>query len=139
MEQQNQQNQPKQLRPIRNHIIFKFKEDTWKRGLFVRKTASGILLPGGDDDITKTPRWAVIHAVGPECTEELKVEGCEILITPMMWTNSFKFNEEKLWRTDETKVMGYRYPEDKLDENGNEIPDPPMFYVDNIWEKPRRS
>lgn len=121
------------LRPLHNQIIVQFLEQqVGPKGYFERYTKSGIVLPAFEShaDTIKTPRWAKVCAIGPKCDPILAVEGCEILIEPLMWTQGMEVKGRKYWRTDQTKVVGYRYPEDGKDEE-------PLFHVDPVWDKAR--
>lgn len=75
------------LRPIKDHILvtdMKFDQ---------RKTRGGILLLDDDGkDVGIRPRWARIHAVGPEQTEfEI---GQWILVSHGRWTRGLEYYEE---------------------------------------------
>jgi len=106
-----------QIKPIKNHIVFQFLDAVDSKGQFVRTTKSGIILGSHYDDSAKSARWANVIAVGPQVCEELRVEGCQILVAPLKWTSFFLFNDQKHWRTDENEVLMYRYPEDIEDEH----------------------
>lgn len=115
------------LRALKRDIIFKFHQEIWdSQGLFARKSPAGIIIPGSMEDMLHTPRWGTVCILGPKCSDELRVLGCEILIHPLKWTNSFKFDGEKFWKTNEDWVYGVRYPEDK-EEN-----EPLMFGMNSL-------
>jgi len=102
------------LQSIKDHIIFQFLDQVDSRGMFLpERTLSGLYRPTSSDDSAKLPRWAKVVALGPDCDEDLRVEGCEILIGALRWTKGGKCNGQSYWRTDQKEVLGYRYPEDK--------------------------
>lgn len=90
------------LRAIKNHIIFQFVDEVDSKGQFVETTKWGFVIPGHFDNSAKSPRWAVVKEIGPEC-ENVKV-GQQVLINALKWTAGFKFNGERFWRTDESQV-----------------------------------
>jgi co-chaperonin GroES (HSP10) len=91
------------LRPILNHIVFKFKEDVDSKGYFNKSTDWGFELRGHADDSAKAPRWVTVIEVGPDC-KDVK-PGDDILVKPLMWSLRFKFEDEQMWRTDDTKIV----------------------------------
>lgn len=95
------------LQAIRNHIIFRFIEKVSANGQFSRNTDWGLTIAGHFDDSAKSPRWAEIVSLGPECGDELRGEGCLILIEPLRWTAGIDFQGQKFWKTDENQVLGY--------------------------------
>jgi co-chaperonin GroES (HSP10) len=95
-----------QLKAIKNHIIFQFVDEVDSKGRFVETTKWGFQIPGHFDNSAKTPRWADVVKVGPEC-EGVKA-GQQILINALKWTPSFKFNDNRMWRTDEEQVAAVR-------------------------------
>lgn len=100
------------IRAIRNHILFQFLDRVNIHGQFEEGTTyNGILLRSNHDDSAKKPRWAKIISLGPDCSDVLREPGCEILVENLRWTPGVKFNDEMIWRTDETELLGYRYPE----------------------------
>lgn len=95
------------IRAIRNHIIFKFDEETVYKGgkqQFKQKSDAGIEVVDWDDT-SKRARWGTIVKVGHEATDEFK-PGMRVLIDALMWTPGFKLdNDEILWRTDSTRIL----------------------------------
>ena len=91
------------IKALNDSIIFKFETEVAK-GAFVDKTEAGIIIHRSHDLGAKDPRWGIVYAVGPK-VEHVKV-GDKILIEPLMWTEGFKYEDEKYWRTNEQKVMG---------------------------------
>ena len=83
--------------------MFKFIDDTGgSKGRFHDTHRSGILLvPSADKQ--KFSRWGEVVAVGP------KVDGLSpgdfILIEALMWMEGVTFNDEKIWKTDDSKVL----------------------------------
>jgi len=103
------------LKPIHNHIIFKFV-DGMKRlasttgkdqTMFEEKTNWGFEISAGQnsyDESAKRARWATVVAVGHEVPEEI-TPGVAILIEPLKWTKGFSFEGEMFWRTDSDWVL----------------------------------
>jgi len=91
------------LLPLKNNVMFKFLESTGgAKGKFTsRKTESGIIIPTLDSE-QKLPRWGVVVAAGPDAAV---VEGEYILIEALMWTFGVEFEGEKIWKTDDAKIM----------------------------------
>lgn len=91
------------IAPLRNNIVFQFLDETsGSKGKFQdRKTLSGIIIPVLDS-AQKSPRWGVATAVGPD--SEVQV-GEFIFIEALMWSYGFTFEDEKFWKTDDSKIM----------------------------------
>lgn len=89
--------------PIRDNIMFQFLDATGGgKGKFTdRSTASGIII-AQDDMQQKLPRWAQVTNVGPK--SQVK-PGEYILIEALMWTYGTEINDEKYWKTDDSRVM----------------------------------
>lgn len=101
------------IKAIYNHIVFQFLDRVNTRGIFEESSMAGsIIMIGDHDKSAKQPRWAKIISLGPDCSDVLRHEGCEILIDALRWSPGIKYNDEFLWRTDENQLLGYRYPED---------------------------
>lgn len=98
------------LTAISNHILFEFLDALNTEAQFVETTAGGLLLAADFDESAKHPRWARVVSTGPVTTSELTSAGCEILIENLRWTEGVMFQGKKLWRTDDTQVLAYRYP-----------------------------
>ena len=92
-----------QVFPIKNHIMFQFMDETGgSKGKFSdRATSSGIIIAQTDMQ-QKLPRWGRVVAVGPE--SEVKV-GEFVLIEALMWTYGTEIDGEKMWKTDDSRVM----------------------------------
>lgn len=91
------------LKVLNNGILFKFCDDTTAVG-FVNTSKSGlVIIPKGFGDQTGIPRWGEVLTVGPDVSD-VKV-GMYICIEHGMWTPYVKFENEKYWKTDETKIL----------------------------------
>lgn len=92
------------LRPLKNAILFAFVDDS-ASGLFISKTQSGILLSQApkDFDSQRIPRWGKVLAIGPQ-VKDVK-PGDFALIEGLAWTEGFKHDEVRVWKTDEEKIM----------------------------------
>lgn len=96
-----------QIKAIRNNIIFKFVDATNTKGEFQKTaTQSGIQLLGSFDESAKTPRWVNVVDSGPDC-KHVK-PGTQALLPALRWTNGTKFNDERIWKTDEKEVVAFR-------------------------------
>jgi co-chaperonin GroES (HSP10) len=89
--------------PLRNNIMFCFLDETsGSKGKFTeRKLASGIVLPTLDSS-QKLPRWGEVLAAGPE--SQVK-PGEYILIESLMWTFGTEVDGQKMWKTDDQKII----------------------------------
>lgn len=87
-----------ELIPTRDNIIFKFVDEV-KNGNFVDNRSSGLIVDLGNshDRSGKFCRVGVVHSVGERV--EGFTPGDKILINPLMWTESFNFNDQKYWMT----------------------------------------
>jgi len=97
----------KDIKPIHNHIIFEFVDDT-AGGLFTNKSEAGLIMVSQLDD-QKSPRWGRVLLAGPTVHEDIKV-GTYILIEGGMWTTQFWVDSDtkprqKIWKTDDTKIV----------------------------------
>lgn len=91
------------IKPVLNHIIFKFKEET-SNGMFVETTEWGFVTGMNSDKSCQNPRLAQVVACGPDVVEVK--EGDMILIEPLKWTNALTYENSTMWRTDESCVIG---------------------------------
>lgn len=98
------------IKPIKNHIIFQFVDEVDNKGQFVKTTQWGFVIPGHYDNSAKMPRWATVVEVGPDC-ETVKV-GQQILIHALKWTEGFKLDGVRFWKTDEKQVAALRHVND---------------------------
>lgn len=94
------------LRAIKNHIIFQFIDEVDGKGQFVETTKWGFKIPGHFDNSAKAPRWGTVVKIGPDC-KHVKI-GQQVLINALKWTAGIKFDDERIWRTDETQVVVVR-------------------------------
>lgn len=89
--------------PIRQKILFAFLNETGGQyGAFKDVRESGIIL-STVMDTQKAGRWAKALLVGPEC-KDVKA-GHYIFIRPLMWSIGFKYDDVKIWQTDELQIL----------------------------------
>jgi len=98
------------IKPIRDHIIFKFEDDIVKktdmgrtRQQFSETTDWGFEISSYDEG-TKQPRWGIVVAIGHKVKENIPL-GARILIDALKWTEAAEFNGESIWRTDESCIL----------------------------------
>lgn len=98
------------LRPIKNSILFQFEDKSVRksdmgrnRSQFAETTDWGFETSSYDES-TKKPRWARVKFTGPDVYEDIKI-GSRILIEALQWTEGMDFEDEKYWRTNDTKVL----------------------------------
>jgi hypothetical protein len=102
--------QKTKLRPPHNGILFQFLDKVSSTGLFEEgHSDGGILLRAHHSDSANKPRWGSVISVGSSVDPELTNPGCQILIENLMWTKGVEFEGEMLWKTDDTKVLAFRY------------------------------
>lgn len=98
------------LRAIRNHIIFRFDEETvaWggKRMFAEQQTDWGFKFLPNFDESAKKARYGIVDYIGPEVENPQIQPGVRILIEAQMWSDGFVFEGTEYWRTDEEKVLG---------------------------------
>lgn len=100
------------IRALRNYILFQFLDRVNTIGQFEEEQSmGGILMLGDHDKSAKKSRWAKIISLGPECSDIIRGDDCEILIENLRWTAGVKYEGEFVWQTDETQLLGYRYPQ----------------------------
>ena len=90
-----------QISTVKNSILFTFDDET-AGSQFNNVSEGGIIYKSFDHD-TKTPRWGTVKVIGPD-VKYVKVDD-KILIEPLRWTEGFKINDLKLWKTIESEVM----------------------------------
>lgn len=96
------------LTPIRNSIIFAFREST-TNGKFLDKSDSGIILgTSTTNDMVNRARWATVVAVGPDVQDPNICAGATVLIEPLQWTTGFVHDGVQIWKTDESKILALR-------------------------------
>lgn len=92
------------LRPLKNTVLFQFLDETGgAKGRFAERYNGSIVIPVLNSTQNKSPRWGKAVRVGPD-VREIK-EGDFILIEPLQWTYNEVFEGEKIWKTDESKIM----------------------------------
>jgi len=86
--------------------MFKFLDDTaGSKGAFIEKsTASGIIIPQ-TTSTQKVHRWGQVVALGPDAEAGGLAVGDYILIEALMWMEGVKFEDEKIWKTDDSKIL----------------------------------
>lgn len=89
-------------KPRNDKIIFSFIQKI-SSGTFSNETDWGLQVRNQVEDV-KTPRWALVEAVGPEVPDHVKV-GSYILIKQLMWTEGFKVGDVKKWATGFDKIL----------------------------------
>jgi co-chaperonin GroES (HSP10) len=93
------------MQALHSNILFTFVDQVNTRGEFVNSpTVSGIVLTGTTDDSAKAPREAIVRYAGPEC-KSVKA-GDRIVIPALRWTNYFATAEGKMWKTEESEIVG---------------------------------
>ena len=90
------------LRPLRDSVLFVFTDEV-SDGMFIDQTESGIYLGKNIDSSTQSARWGVIAATGPDV--KLVKTGAKVLIGALRWTEGFKIDNTKLWKTVEGEIL----------------------------------
>lgn len=92
------------LKPIKNTFIFRFLDSINNKGQFNKNTTeSGIMLQASFDDSAKESRWVEVTEVGPAC-EDVKARDT-VLLPALRWTSGVKFNDETVWKSDESQAV----------------------------------
>lgn len=92
------------LNPIKNTFIFKFLDTINGKGQFDKPaTETGIILQSSFDDSAKEPRWVKVTTTGPDC-KDIRTDDV-VLLPALRWTSGVKFEEEKIWKSDEMQVV----------------------------------
>lgn len=93
------------LSPVKNFFLFKFLDGTNSRGRFKdtygTKQIEVVTLANELEQIGS--RWAEVVAVGGDVTDF--VPGQYVLVDNMNWTTGFVWEGERLWRSDQEKVL----------------------------------
>jgi co-chaperonin GroES (HSP10) len=92
------------LRPLGDSILFIFNDEFTNNG-FKNVTDSGIIYKTQQDS-AGAPRWGKVVAVGNK-VKEIK-PGMTVLIEPLRWTEGFKIDDVKIWKTVEKEIMAVR-------------------------------
>lgn len=90
-----------EVKVLEDGIIFKFLEDT-SSGAFQNATNWGFIVKDRDNDV-QYPRWGQALTVGRKV--KYVVPGDYILIENLQWTNALHYEEDKFWKTNESKVL----------------------------------
>lgn len=92
------------IEALQNTILFRFLDEVSgdKRKFTDRMTPGGIVLSTLDSE-QKSPRWGLVKYIGPDVTgiqpgEFIYIEG-------LMWSFGTEVDGEKLWKTDDSKVL----------------------------------
>lgn len=93
------------MKPIKNHIIFKFNDAVDSEGRFITKSETIAIVKGDFDASASQPRWGTVVAAGPAAIPDVSTPGTQILIENLKWTLSFTHNSETFWRTDDSQVL----------------------------------
>ena len=100
------------LKPLKSSFIFRFVDDVTSSGLFEKGSpSSGIIMKASFDESAKMPRWVNVLAVGPDC--EGIVAGDVVLLPNLRWTEHFKHDGEKYWRSEEKEIVAKQTMEGK--------------------------
>jgi co-chaperonin GroES (HSP10) len=92
------------LKPLKNRFIFKFLDSINNKGQFDKGTTeTGIILQASFDDSAKESRWVKIDTVGTECG--LVETGDIVLLPALRWTAGVKFEDDKVWKSDEDQAV----------------------------------
>ena len=94
------------LRPLGNNVMFKFLDETvGVKGAFVETHQKlGIIIPV-TKSTQKAARWGEVVALGPKAAEAGLAVGDYILIEALMWMEGVKFEDGKVWKTDDSKIL----------------------------------
>jgi len=94
------------LKPLLNGILFIF-HDKITNGKF--DEMYGVIYRGVDQDETiRKPRWGKVVSIGPDVEDVAITPGSDILIEPMAWTRGLEYDDIKVWKTDESRILGVR-------------------------------
>ncbi len=92
------------LKAINDSILFQFVEKIIGNK-FQETTSSGFIIMENEDKQLKSARWGKVLSVGNNVKSEDIVVDEYVLIEPLMWTTHLMFNNEKIWRTSESKIL----------------------------------
>jgi co-chaperonin GroES (HSP10) len=92
------------MRALNSSVIFTFREQV-RNGMFSadETTKGGIYITSTAEDSSKKLRVVDVHFVGPE-VKDVKV-GDAVIVTPLMWTDEFKYQGKSYWRTSEEHII----------------------------------
>lgn len=91
------------LKPLNSDILFVFIDELIN-GKFV-ETHDRFYIPQSEESTVKRPRWGKVIALGPKVDKEI-ILGSKILIENLMWTRGLDYQGIKIWKTDDSKVLG---------------------------------
>lgn len=94
------------LRPINNHILFKFVDEINNlNNQFAKGVSPGGIVLIGDtfDESAKQARWVKIQYAGPGV--KTVRAGQTVLVQALRWTEGVKYEGSKVWRTDEKELV----------------------------------
>lgn len=98
------------LRPTGTNFLFHFTNDT-SSGRFIERSKGSIILTNQDyDSQGKYARFGKVTAIGKD-VKDFKV-GDIVLIESLKWTKSMEFEGQKVWKSDEDKVLAIGSEED---------------------------
>ena len=90
------------LKPLNDVIIFQFIDEIMgRKRAFNDVTESGIVVVGAAT-LQTNPRWGKVVASGPDSGVK---PGEYILVEGLQWTTDFKIDDEKHWKTEDSKVL----------------------------------
>ncbi len=89
------------VKVLADGVIFVFVEDIVSK-TFENKTDWGFVVQDRNND-PKHPRWGKVLTVGPD-VKYVSV-GNYILIESLQWTSALHYEDQKFWKTNETRVM----------------------------------
>jgi hypothetical protein len=92
--------------PINNHVLFKFVDEVDSKGRFIEKSSVLEVVHGDFDGSASRPRMGIVVAAGPAADPEVAQPGTKIVIENLKWTIGFKVDNELLWRTDDSCILG---------------------------------
>lgn len=90
------------LRVLRNNVMFQFLDSSGgAKGRFSTQTQSGILIAPSVSN-QKGNRWGRVVAAGPDAAVK---PGDYILVEALMWMEGTQFEGERMWKTDDSKIL----------------------------------
>lgn len=91
------------LKPLHNAILFQFLNET-SAGLFMDKNKGRIIIATPEIDKQGAyARWVRVESVGPAVTN--CKPGDIVLLHKGKWTIGFVYEEQRLWKTDDSWVL----------------------------------
>lgn len=103
----------KELRVLKQNIIFQFVEETTSDGQFKQSSREGLIVIEDKHKQMDKPRWAEVMVTGDD------VEGIEvgdyIYIKSLQWTPHFKYERDLYWTTDQDQIIAVSSVEPPVD------------------------